>query len=269
MRRSPQSHTLAVLRILLGLTQKEMASLLECSTPTIQAIELGKLAMSHKFADNLSHQAGVSYEWLMDDDVSNPPVDFHDQPYTKASFDYRRALLLAPPEDSSDVRRNLFAARASFRCAVEQLAILFKYAYQGGSTNMCAYKIRTALRELIVDQVPMQKLTPEENEQLHRFGILRFKLEDLQAPVTRFVEDTDKIFQAQIAEHEPTPPSGHHPASGHDLPKKLQKVWRKKKPVPLSELRQPTPRSQNAASESSGKAIGQQNGPRVAKSAQL
>ena len=41
MRLSPQRHTLAVLRILLNLTQKEMAEIAGCSRPTIQAVELG------------------------------------------------------------------------------------------------------------------------------------------------------------------------------------------------------------------------------------
>lgn len=53
MRISPQRHTLAVLRTVIGITQKEMAGILECSVPTVQAIELGKLKMSLKLAGNL------------------------------------------------------------------------------------------------------------------------------------------------------------------------------------------------------------------------
>ena len=55
MRLSPQRHTLAVLRTVIGITQKEMAEILECSTATVQAIELGKLKMSMKLAGNLFH----------------------------------------------------------------------------------------------------------------------------------------------------------------------------------------------------------------------
>ena len=56
MRLSKQSHTLAVLRILVGLTQKEMAAVLHCSAPTIQAVELNKLKLSEKLAGFASIQ---------------------------------------------------------------------------------------------------------------------------------------------------------------------------------------------------------------------
>ena len=62
MRPSPQRHTLAVLRTLIGLTQKEMAQLLDCSTPTIQAIELGKLKLSLDLAQRVQFQTGVHPE---------------------------------------------------------------------------------------------------------------------------------------------------------------------------------------------------------------
>jgi len=50
---------------LLGLGQKEMASLLNCSRPTIQAIELGKLKMSERLAQEAAQATGVSLMWLL------------------------------------------------------------------------------------------------------------------------------------------------------------------------------------------------------------
>jgi len=100
----------AVLRTVIGITQKEMAEILECSTATVQAIELGKLKMSMKLAGNLFHQTSINLDWLMNDDVSKPPVDYEDNPYTRESFEVTQAALFAPPQDSSDVRRALFYA---------------------------------------------------------------------------------------------------------------------------------------------------------------
>ena len=63
MRPSPQRHPLAVLRTLIGFTQKELAQILECSTPTVQAVELGKLKLSLDLAQRVYFQTGVSTEW--------------------------------------------------------------------------------------------------------------------------------------------------------------------------------------------------------------
>lgn len=229
MRLSPQRHTLAVLRTLIGLTQKEMAELLECSVPTVQAIELGKLKLSMKLAGNLFNQTSINLDWLMNDDVSKPPTTFDDQPYTREAFEQTQAMLYAPPEDSSDVRRALFYARASFRNAVEILALLYTYAYKGNSLQLCDYKISNALDELLDEVVGTENLTPEEKERSLKLRLHAYKPADLTEPVRRFIKETDDIFQKRVAEFEATPPGGKHPANANDLPPKFPKVSPKRK----------------------------------------
>ena len=228
MRTSPQRHTLAVLRTIIGITQKEMADIIECSTATVQAIELGKLKMSLKLAGNLFHQTSVNLDWLMNDDVTKPPIDYEDNPYTRETFESTQAILFAPPEDSSDVRRALFYARACFRNCVEQLAILFTHAYRENRVPMCDYKISVPLDELIDETINPATLTQEEKERSLKLRLMAHKTEDLLAPVRRYIADTDAIFQKQIEDFEPTPPGGKHPVSAHDLPAKFRKVWPKK-----------------------------------------
>src|SRR5436190_20090699 len=97
MRPSPLRHSLAVLRSFLGLTQKEMADLVECSTPTIQAIELGKLKLSEKLGVTLATKTGVSLDWLMSNDVTAPIVNPRGEPYTKEAFEFIRAHDFADP----------------------------------------------------------------------------------------------------------------------------------------------------------------------------
>jgi len=232
MRLSPQRHTLAVLRTLIGLTQKEMAEILECSVPTVQAIELGKLKLSMKLAGNLFHQTSINLDWLMKDDVSKPPVDFEDKPYTRQTFEHTQAMLFAPPQDSSDVRRDLFYARASFRNAVEILALLYGYAYKNDTLQMCDYKISNALDELLDTHVGTENLTTEEKERSLKLRLHAFKPADLMEPIHRFLKETDAIFQKRVAEFEPKPPGGKHPASARDLPPKFPKVSRKKNAAP-------------------------------------
>ena len=228
MRLSPQRHTLAVLRTIIGITQKEMAEILECSTATVQAVELGKLKLSLKLAGNLFNQTSVNLDWLLDDDVTKPPIDYQGSPYTREIFESTQAALFAPPEDSSDVRRALFYARACFRNCVEQLAILFTHAYRENRVQMCDYKISDALDELIDETINPATLTPEEKERSLKLRLMAHKPEDLLAPVRRYIADTDAIFQKQIEDFEPTQPGGKHPVSANDLPAKFRKVWPKK-----------------------------------------
>jgi transcriptional regulator with XRE-family HTH domain len=80
-------HALAILRERLGhLTQKELAAYAGTSTWTIQAIELGKLKLSERLAFRISEATGVSYAWLMQNDLSRPPVNSRNEPYSEADL---------------------------------------------------------------------------------------------------------------------------------------------------------------------------------------
>ncbi|HZM05041.1 MAG TPA: helix-turn-helix transcriptional regulator [Candidatus Saccharimonadales bacterium] len=63
-------HTLAKLRITLGLGQKQMAELLEVSLATIQSIETGRLQLSKKLATRAEFETGIDAEWLLANDLS-------------------------------------------------------------------------------------------------------------------------------------------------------------------------------------------------------
>jgi len=144
MRPSPFRHTLAVLRTTIGLTQKEMAALLECSTPTIQAIELGKLRLSDKLAERLCLETGVSLEWLLEDDVSKPPVTLGSEPMTKDTFVETRAARARPLHVGDDVSR----IQAAYVYAVEWVGVVLLRAAQAKRTDLYIYKLMSALQNL-------------------------------------------------------------------------------------------------------------------------
>ena len=124
MRPSPLRHPVAVLRILIGINQRELADLCACSPRTIQAVELLKLPLSTNLAQKISAATGVSLEWLLDGDCEAPPQKaaffpstpyfdmWHpdketDQTYDAKSFANYRARIEAPLIPRMQERRRL------------------------------------------------------------------------------------------------------------------------------------------------------------------
>ena len=144
MRVSSQSHTLAVLRLLIGLTQKEMAAVLHCSAPTIQAIELGKLNLSEKLAGFASLQTGINLAWLLNNDVTQPPVDTKGKPYTNKTFEEFQAIA----DIKKDPRMENDLATYHRDKIINRLHALLLRAYLNDDTDLCVYKLSKAFDEL-------------------------------------------------------------------------------------------------------------------------
>lgn len=151
MRPSPQRHTLAVLRTFLGLTQKEMAEIAERSRPTIQAIELGKLKLSFDLAHQIHMKTAISHHWLLNDDVTKPLLGDDGMPYTKAAFDTRRALLLAPARTDADACLELWDVWSMFARHIRIVFVLYTEAYKQGKVPMAAYKSMMATIKVMKD----------------------------------------------------------------------------------------------------------------------
>ncbi|MGD0744626.1 MAG: helix-turn-helix transcriptional regulator [Verrucomicrobiota bacterium] len=144
MRRSSQSHTLAVLRILVGLTQKEMAAVLHCSAPTIQAIELDNLNLSEKLAGLASLKTGINLAWLLDNDVTKPPIDIQGKPYTKATFEYFQAINTIRKDPQMGNEMAIYYRDQ----IIDRLHALLIRAYINDDTDLCVYKLSKAFDEL-------------------------------------------------------------------------------------------------------------------------
>jgi transcriptional regulator with XRE-family HTH domain len=72
MKPSPMRHPLAVLRQILQMSQTQLGELCGNSGRTIQAVELGKLALSEGLALRIAQATGVSVEWLLSGDPKAP-----------------------------------------------------------------------------------------------------------------------------------------------------------------------------------------------------
>ena len=73
---SKRRHVLVTLREELNLTQRGLARLSSCSHPTIQAIELGKLALSQRLACRIAARTGADTKWLLANNLDRrmPPL---------------------------------------------------------------------------------------------------------------------------------------------------------------------------------------------------
>ncbi len=121
-----------------------MAHVLHCSAPTIQAIELGKLKMSEKLAGLASIKTGINLAWLLNNDVSKPPIDTNGKAYTKATFEEFQAVnhIRQTPTMENEV------AIYYQEKIIERLHALLIRAYINDEMDLCVYKLSKAFDEL-------------------------------------------------------------------------------------------------------------------------
>ena len=139
MRPSPQRHTLAVFRTLVGLTQKEMAELAGCSRPTIQAIELGKLPLSVGLAERIREQTHIDLGWLLGKDLTLPPIATTGEPYTKALLEDVQSKIKNPTVAAADITE----INEIFVGLVHCLASTLISAYAKKKLALCYYRLKT------------------------------------------------------------------------------------------------------------------------------
>jgi transcriptional regulator with XRE-family HTH domain len=151
MRPSPLRHPLAVLRNLVGLSQKQLADFVAKSTSTIQAIELGKLKLSDELAIKISVETGVSAQWLIDGDPQAQPIpnDLNPIPpshpsgvFSKEYFERRRADRM----EGRDELNRLSGGANPFDSA--RLFAINAAAAESGNGRLARYRISKFLREL-------------------------------------------------------------------------------------------------------------------------
>lgn len=223
MRLSPQRHTLAVLRILINLTQKELAELAHCSRPTIQAVELGKLKLSFDLAQRIHLATGVSSEWLMADDVSQPPMATDGKPYTKAFFEQMRAELLSPKKPGIREIAALWQAREMFRKHVRILAVLYSEGYKRGKVPVVFYKSVMSSKEIFEKEIGEDAEIAERLRPMTHSECGPVDLYDLTNTLREFEDVTNQELLRRLRK------------SKEPLPKYLHKLvpgWTKPTPRP-------------------------------------
>ena len=132
MRPSPLRHTLAILRTTIGLTQKQLAGLVDRAPRTIQSIELEHLPLSEDLALRVAHETGVDESWLLQGDTSVPPrrgaalqaIRPAHRPYNREDYEWQRAYNESPAAPQSEladvVRKGPKTGEKSLRLSLPQ-----------------------------------------------------------------------------------------------------------------------------------------------------
>ena len=161
MRPSLGKSCFAVLRSIAGLTQGDLAELVGTSRPTVQAVELGKLALSRRLAERVSLHTGASMRWLLDNKYKVPPTcqrDAH-KPYTKRIFDMTRAEIEDPRTDPLD----RLVQYKTLDSVYWRLGAMLLQAYRAHKTVYFQHKLRFLLEDLEM-QFPQAKDLPMSDD---------------------------------------------------------------------------------------------------------
>lgn len=92
MRKSPLKTPIALLRHILGMKLEAFAALVGAKRSAVQNAELGRRPLSDDLALSIQTATGVSVEWLRGSNVLAPCVTRTGAPFTKESFQNRRAF---------------------------------------------------------------------------------------------------------------------------------------------------------------------------------
>ncbi len=161
MRPSLGKSCLAVVRSVAGLTQGQLANLVGVSRPAIQAIELGKLCLSRRLAEQISLHTGVSMAWLLANNYRAQPTcqDTPQERYTKTCFERRRAEIENPRLGPGDRLVQLTTLGSVYG----RLAAMLLRAYRENKTIYFQHKLRFLLEDLEA-QFPRAKDFPVSSD---------------------------------------------------------------------------------------------------------
>jgi transcriptional regulator with XRE-family HTH domain len=113
MHPSTGTHNLRRLRELLGFQQDGFTAVVHISKSELRKLEHEERPLSRRKAENIGACTGISPQWLLDNDSSEPPIDSRGRPYTKKQFEIARArrLDLRPARKSSITTRTWLLQR--------------------------------------------------------------------------------------------------------------------------------------------------------------
>jgi DNA-binding XRE family transcriptional regulator len=150
--------TIRKLREITTYDQIGFASTVGCSYSTIQSLELGRLKLSTKMADQIRQVTGINLEWLFGD--KNPkakvpqiwkgdaPIDEFQKPYTRETFKRRQSrFVLGKKGDVLNINDQIWMRRACLDVVTRYLKTM-KKSIEQGEWHLAFYKLNQSLIEV-------------------------------------------------------------------------------------------------------------------------
>jgi transcriptional regulator with XRE-family HTH domain len=190
MRRSPKRHPLAILRLTLGLTQKEMADLAGCATITIQSIETGKKPLSEKLGEHIAAVTGVQLYWLMAGDPKAPMVADDGSPYARELYQQNKELLFGRKTKERHEAEYKFVPEALGVFLANAFSIL-SHAHSKHRLAWAIYKLQVAI-DAVADDLGTDETIDAKIQQLEAGHLTSGKLDAAVHLIrTQFSKDQD------------------------------------------------------------------------------
>lgn len=201
-------HTLAKLRLTLGLKQQTMAALLDVSVAAIQSIETRRLDLSKKLAQRAWHETGVDPDWLLANDVSKP-VKFWPSPEPFTDAQQKIAVqsmveLFKERQERGNTDRVHLGDAQLFWWDVTRLIAISASAVARRKNRLLGFKINQVLEEWISEFGFDEKLFAALN---HAIGsvIGGPRAEPLDSPKFKRVQQIQPLAKAVFAIAQPKP----------------------------------------------------------------
>jgi DNA-binding XRE family transcriptional regulator len=157
---------LAALREVCGLSQKELAALVNRSIFTIRALEQGRLALSIELAIEIAAATKVSSRWLLDNSpappsIPDPPVDGKGNILRREGFEAHRAALATGSEELS--REMMLDMLVTVQGTAADLMMVILKTNNAKSALVAIHRLTNFLAQLADEFVPPDMLSQLES----------------------------------------------------------------------------------------------------------
>ena len=181
--RPAKRHVLANARIEIGLSQVELADLLNCSTATVQRIEQGTLALSEELALKVQEALDISATWLLVNDPERPPITPGGGLWNRFNYEFARASqpefepvdisLRDELERENEVKKEELSEDIAALEIYAMYRAMLKKARGSPKRTILRYRVAKAFQELKKDFPPDK----ESFEELSRLGYEKARAE--------------------------------------------------------------------------------------------
>jgi transcriptional regulator with XRE-family HTH domain len=187
--RPARRHVIAEIRLETGLSQAQLAEILDCAAVTVQRIEQGSLALSAELAAKAQKVLDVDSAWLLANDPTQSPLTPRGNLWTK---DFYKLTQGTPPGHSWEVHHGI--PRADAQKSVQAFTALKKIKtfavidalFEGSAglpkQGILFYELDKKLKELRekfnADQATLEKYRPKIEKATKAFEGVRKRITD-------------------------------------------------------------------------------------------